>query len=85
MNTMANSFVYQFTVKELSYLLFKKKSCPKCGGKMTKQKCSEIVNGKQFDTASAPLYNKRPEVKHYYYTFTCEDCGAEFTLTDLVK
>ena len=82
---MASAFVYQFTAKEFFYLLFKKKICPKCGGKMTKQRCSEIVDGARFDSASAPLYTKRPDVKHYYYTFTCEDCSAKFTLTDLVK
>lgn len=81
---MASAFVYQFTVKEVSYLLFKKKICPKCGGKMRKQKCSEIVDGARFDSASAPLYTKRREVKHYYYMFACEDCNATFTLTDLV-
>lgn len=82
---MANAFVYQFSAKEFSYLLFKKKTCPNCGGKLTKQKCSEIVDGAQFDSASAPLYTKRPGVKHYYYTFTCENCGAKFSLTDLTK
>ncbi len=82
---MASAFVYQFTVKEFSYLLFKKKICPKCGGKMRKQKCSEIVDGARFDSASAPLYTKRREVKHYYYSFTCKHCGEKFILTDLVK
>lgn len=82
---MANSFVYMFTPKEFFYLLFKKKICPKCGGKMTKQKCSEIVDGTKFDSLSAPLYTKRPEVKHYYYVFTCENCKETFTLSDLVK
>lgn len=82
---MASAFVYQFTAKEFSYLLFKKKIGPRCSGKMTKQKCSEIVDGARFESASSPLYTRRREVKHYYYTFTCENCGAKFTLTDLVK
>lgn len=82
---MAKAFVYMFTAKEFSYLLFKKKICPRCGGKMTKQKCSEIVDGARFDSPSAPLYTKRREVKHYYYTFTCGECGAEYALSDLVK
>lgn len=82
---MARAFVYQCSVKELSYLLFKKKICPNCGEKMAKQKCSEIVDGAEFESTSSPLYTRRREVNHYYHMFTCAACGANFTLTDLVK
>lgn len=82
---MASAFVFDLTMKELSYLLFKKKLCPRCGGRMTKEKCSEITDGARFDSASAPLYTKRSEVKHYYYTFTCDNCGGKYPLKYLAK
>ncbi len=83
---MAKAFAMEFTAKELSYLLFKKKICPKCGGKMTKQRCSEIVDGRiMYDSMHEPLYMKRREVRHDYYMFVCEECGEGFTLTDLAK
>ncbi len=83
---MATAFSMEFTGKELSYLLFKKKICPKCGGKMKKQKCSEIVDGrKMYTSMSAPLYVQRREVRHDYYMFVCKECGSEFTLADLAK
>lgn len=82
---MAKAFVMTLTGKELSYLLFKKKTCPRCGGKMMRKRCSEIVDGAKFDSPSAPLYTKRHEVRHDYYIFTCKDCNANFALTDLAK
>lgn len=33
---MADAFVYQFTLKDVSYVVFKKKICPDCGAKMRK-------------------------------------------------
>ena len=73
---MAKAFSYQLTLKELLYLLFGKKECPKCSGVMVKERRSEIVNGKIFNTMSVPLYIKgREEVKHYYHVFTCKNCG----------
>lgn len=80
------AFRYEFSGKELSYFMFKKKKCPKCGGKMIKNKCSKIVDGKIFDSPLTPLYiSGRSEVKQYYYSFTCEKCGAEYTLSELAK
>lgn len=79
------SFRYEFTAKELSYFLFKKKSCPKCGGNMKKEKCCEIVDGSVFNTSSVPLYIQGRQVKHYFYRFTCEKCSSEFTLSELSK
>ena len=60
------SFRYEFTAKELSYFLFKKKSCPKCGGNMKKEKCCEAVDGSVFNTNSVPLYIQGRQVKHYF-------------------
>lgn len=79
------SFRYEFTAKELAYFLVKKKKCPKCGGKMKKNKCCETVDGSVFNTNSVPLYIQGSQVKHYFYLFACQECGAEFTLNDLSK
>lgn len=82
---MAKGVAYEFTPKEFFYLMFKKKVCPKCGGKMTKNKRCEIVNGSQFKHEVDDLNLSLYDVKHYFYTFTCEDCGAEFELSQLLK
>ncbi len=83
---MATAFSMEFTFKELFYFLFKRKICPKCGGKMKKQRCSEIVDGrKMYTSMDAPLYVKRSEVRHDYYVFVCEECGQKVNLTDLAK
>lgn len=82
---MAKGFRYEFSGNELFYFLFKKKVCPKCGGKMTKNKYAETVDGVKFNTASIPLYIRGREIKSYYYLFTCEKCGTSFTLKELSK
>lgn len=82
---MASAFRYEFTGKELSYFLFKNKKCPRCGGKMLKNKCAETVDGARFNTVSVPAYIKGREVKYYYYSFACEKCGAEYILSELAK
>lgn len=79
------SFRYDFTAKELAYFLFKKKTCPKCGEQMKKDKCCETIDGSIYNTNSVPLYIQGRQVKHYFYRFTCQECGAEFTLTELSK
>ena len=52
---------------------------------MLKNKCAETVDGAKFNTMSVPLYIQGREVKSYYYSFTCEKCGSEYTLTELAK
>lgn len=60
------AFSYEFSGNELFYFLFKKKICPKCGGKMKQSKCAEIVDGSIYKSASVPLYVSGRRVKHYY-------------------
>ena len=45
-NEKYQAFRYDFTMKELIYFLFGKKTCPKCNGKLNKSKSYEIVDGK---------------------------------------
>lgn len=80
------SFRYDFTMKELYYFLFTKKNCPKCGNNMKKSKEYEIVDGSMFKSMSTPLYIKgRKEVKYYYYSFNCYNCGSKYTLKELAQ
>lgn len=79
-------FTYQFTMKELTYFLFKKKVCPKCGGQMDKKKCHEIVDGSVFDSSSADLYIVGcSHVNYYFYIYVCRECRKEFALTELAE
>ena len=84
-NEKYQAFRYDFTMKELIYFLFGKKTCPKCNGKLNKSKSYEIVDGKKFNSNSVPLYIQKSEVKHYLYTFTCEQCGTSYTLQELAE
>lgn len=81
----AKAFSYDFTVKEMMYLLFKKKKCPQCGGDMQKVKHSEIVDGSTFKSNSAPLYIVGRKVKKYYYCYVCQGCNANYTLSELAE
>ena len=85
MGKKLDSFRYEFTMKELFYFLFRKKSCPKCGNKMEKNKGYEMVDGSIFNTNSVPLYIQGREVKYYHYLFNCPKCGAQYTLKELAK
>lgn len=81
----ASSFRYEFTFHEFIYFFFKKKICPKCGAKLEKHRCFEIVDGSVFDANTVPLYITNCQVKHYFYRFTCQGCGVKFTLSELSK
>lgn len=79
------AFRYDFTTSELVYFLFKKKACPKCGGKMIKNKGYETLDGSVFNSKSDPFFIQNAKVKHYLYIFTCQQCGSEYTLDELAK
>ena len=78
------AFRYDFTIKELCYYLFAKKSCPVCGSKMKKIKGYEIVDGAIFNEALTPLYIKgSKEVKYYQYLYECPKCNSQYKLKEL--
>lgn len=79
------SFRYELTYKELCYLLFSKKKCPKCSNKMKRIKNFEIVDGSKFNTTSTPLYIQGRKVKNYNYMFNCSYCNSKYKLQELVK
>ena len=70
-------------MKELFYLLFRKKSCPHCGGRMEKEKSFETRNGRDFNSTSDPFFVPNASVKHYLYSFRCLECGRSYPLKDL--
>lgn len=78
-----DAFLYDFTGKELAYFLFKKKMCPKCNGKLIKGKGYETVDGYVFNNKTESFYVPNAKVKHYLYFFTCQNCGTQFTLSEL--
>lgn len=80
-----SAFRYVFTMKELKYLLFSKKTCPNCNSIMNKSKGYEMVDGSIFDSASVPLYIKGRDVKYYHYLFVCPNCKSQYKLKDIVN
>lgn len=71
------------TPKELGYFLFSKKTCPHCGGIMTKEKHSEIVDSDKF--VSMHSYIHPDKIQYYYYVFICQRCGHSYRLSELVN
>lgn len=80
-----DAFRYDFAGKKLKCFLFGKKICPKCNGKLLQSKGYETVDGSTFNSRTESFFIPNPKVKHYVYYFNCEDCGAEFTLSELAK
>ena len=80
---VTKGFTYIFTTKELLYLLFKKKECPKCRNIMEKEKRYEMVCGADVNSKADPFFVKTAEVKKYYYVFKCRHCCVEYTLKEL--
>lgn len=78
-----DAFQYDFTFKELVYFLFKKKSCPKCGGQMIKSKGFETKIGSDLNSKANAFFVPNARVKHYLYYYTCQNCGSRFTLNEL--
>lgn len=80
-----DAFRYDFTFREMLYLLFGSKKCPKCKGRMTRHKAFESVKGREFNSRSAAPFHQEANVKHYYYVYACTSCGASYKLEELVK
>ena len=79
------AFRYDFTGKELFYFLFKKKKCPKCGGRLVAHKDFEMADGSQFVSNRGYYLPKNAKVKHYSYFYDCQRCAAQFMLRELAK
>ena len=80
-----DAFRYDFTLKELWFFLFKGKQCPKCGGRLCREKRFETAAGSDFNSRSADPFVGNARVKHYMYYYTCRDCGSEYSLKELCE
>ncbi|MCD7950429.1 MAG: hypothetical protein LUG12_09245 [Erysipelotrichaceae bacterium] len=78
-------FKYDFTFSQMKTMLFHSKKCPKCSGKLIKEKTSEIVEGKDVNSKSDPFFVSNLKVVHYGYIFRCQKCGCVLTLDELAK
>lgn len=76
---------YEFTIKELTYYLFKKKICPQCSGKMIKGKYYETVDGHALNNAHEAFFAANARVKRYHHIFTCPNCKAVYPISELAK
>ena len=82
------AFFCSFTPKELSYFLFGKKRCPKCGGKLVRSKESFTTKGalpNTINTSSGATHIDTTKVRYYYYVYTCSACQARFSLRELAE
>lgn len=78
-------FSYEFTKHELTYFLFKRKKCPKCGMKLEKRKEYETLSGSELNSKSDPIFISNAKVKHYQYVFICQNCSSQYTLKELAQ
>ena len=78
-------FSYEFTKHEVAYLLFKRKKCPKCGGKLDKRKEYETLYGSELNSKADPIFISNAKIKRYQYIFICINCGCQHTLNELAK
>ena len=75
-------FRYDFTMKELFYFILGKKTCPRCSGKLTREKTYETQEGSAFND---PFFIQHAKYKHYVYIYHCSKCGSQFTLNELTN
>ncbi len=80
-----DAFQYEFTGKELVYFLFKKKTCPSCGGKLHKSKTYESVEGYKLNNAQEAFFISNAKVKCYRHIFLCPNCKVAYPISELAK
>lgn len=78
-------FQYKFSPKEFFYFAFAKKECQKCGGKLEKRKDYVMRKGADLNGKSAPFFVSQANIKCYTYLYTCQQCGFQYTLQELVS
>lgn len=81
----ATGFSIRLSPKELKYLLFRRKICPYCFGKLIKRRVGRIVEGRDIEYVNEKFFRDNQLVKIYTYEFTCNKCGNVFSLTDIAN
>lgn len=79
------AFRYEFTGKELVYFLFKKKMCPHCGGKLSKTKNYETVEGRKLNNTQEAFFVSNARVRRYQHLFSCPSCKTVYPISELAK
>ena len=74
-----------FTPRELWYFLFRKKICPRCGGRLEKHKKWETRLGSEFASSGEEFLAGNMKVKYGSYFFCCPSCGGRYSLTRLAE
>ena len=81
-----DGFNYSFAPRELLFLLFGRKTCPACGGRLTKHKMFDVKSGRELNRGSSdPFFVQNADIKDYEYAFRCVGCGMDFSLNELLK
>lgn len=78
-------FQYSFTMKELRYLLARKKTCPYCQGALHKIKTFRAATSDECNEGHRLFFAPNTIVKKYEYFYKCERCGREMPLKELAE
>lgn len=76
---------YDLSIKELRYMLCKKKICPKCQGTLSRITNSRIVSGEEFVNHTDPFFTSADQVKYFRPVFICSSCKQRFELGELIE
>ena len=80
---IGTTYSYSHCADEIKYLLFRKKVCPKCEGKLKKHKGYTVTGT---DTIKIGNMNiKLGENREYSYYFICKVCEEHFPIAELAK
>lgn len=80
------------TPKEARYLIFGKKKCLNCGGKLKKCKKFALVDSQEINDSHNMYWGAKQtgrfadgQMKDYYYEFACPLCGEVYSLEYLAN
>ena len=76
---------YQLSIKELAYVLFGKKSCPVCGGKLIKNNACVTKKGKEINNGYDASFRSSANVKSVVVRYTCQNCNKTYPIDQLIN
>ena len=79
----SHGFNYTLSMSEVAYLMFKRKICPSCRGKMRRTKEYEVTDDPKYTTMSTMYALPGKAVKNYKFFFICNTCDSKFPLAEL--
>lgn len=78
-------FKYEFTLGELLFLIFGKKTCPNCGNKLIKKKDYTIRTDLFHTEGADSIFKPDSEVKQYSFNYVCNTCKFSSSLAEMAK